>query len=584
MPSISGVQTLQALIGARETSPEPWLILPKDPMRSEDAVRFSFGDICEKARQFALGLLRTRLPLQDRPIILVFDNGERFCVAFLGCLLAGALPSVRSPPWLHPRFAAELQRIVEQSNASLVVVDDGYHDAISDACPQSASCMVIDEIVALGNAPSAWPMVRQPRDLALLQYSSGSTRVPLGVGLSHAAILSNVRSIGAALKVSADDVVVSWLPVAHDMGLIASLIFSVYWGVPFVFLSPLEFVGKPARWLWALSRFRGTISPAPNFAFHLCASPKRVPDAILQGLDLASWRAAICGAETVQLSTVQAFSDRFAPHGFREESFCPAYGLAENSVACTIASPKVEPRADLVDRDLLETKGLATALSAAHGKRACALLSTGAPIDGTQVRIAGEDGRELPVRAVGEIHLRGTSMMSGYWRSPEATAAVMTTDGWLRTGDIGYMSDGELHIVGRCKQMIKRAGRCYDGAEMAEAAGQVPGIRRGCVSVFGIPDAVLGTERIVVLAEVKDHAVDFAPQTQAIVESMSSTFGLRPDEILLLKPGSIPKTSSGKIQSQQCRALYEGGALVSNLMFSFPPAARGGDCRVPSNE
>jgi acyl-CoA synthetase (AMP-forming)/AMP-acid ligase II len=574
--SISDVETLGELITARARSTDPWLILPEDPIVGDRAVRVSFRDICEKAREFGGGLARMGRPLEDRPIILVFDNNERFCIALLGCLLAGTIPSVRSPPWLYPRFAAELQEIVEHSRASVIVTDDVYRDSIFDACRQIAPCLTVAEIVALGSGPSASPMERPRANPALLQFSSGSTRVPLGVGLSDAAILSNIRSIGVVLNASARDVVVSWLPVAHDMGLIGSLLFSFYWGMPFVLLSPLEFVGKPARWLWALSRFRGTISAAPNLAFNLCVSAKRVPDAGLQGLDLASWRAAVCGAETVHLDTVRAFTDRFAPHGFREEAFCPAYGLAENSVACAIQAPKMKPRADIVDRDVLETKSRAIEVGSAD-QRASAFMSMGAPIPGTEVRIVNETGIKLPERDVGEIELRGSSMMIGYWRAPDATAAVMTTDGWLRTGDLGYMFGGELYIVGRFKQMIKRGGRCYDAAEMAETAGRVKGVRRGCVSVIGIPDASLGTERIVVLAEVNENAIDFERGTQEdIIAGISGVFGLCPDEVLLLKPGSVPKTSSGKIQIQHCRALYNDGAFSRDSAFSLPPAAESG--------
>jgi acyl-CoA synthetase (AMP-forming)/AMP-acid ligase II len=560
------------MVAARAQSEDTWLILPRDPISSHEAMRLTFREICDKASEFSNGLLRTGLVEKDRPVILVFDNNEQFCVALLGCILAGAIPCVRSPPWLYPRFAAELKQIIDQSRAGLVVVDDTYDASIPDDCRQAASCLTATEVMANAGASAALPAHQPYGAPALIQYSSGSTRAPRGVALSNAAVLSNIRGIGAVLEPASTDVAVSWLPVSHDMGLIASLLFSFYWGLPLVFLSPLTFVAKPARWLWALSKFGGTMSAAPNFAFSLCASKRRVLDEALRGLDLRSWRAAICGAETVQSETVAAFSDRFAGYGFREESLCPAYGLAENSVACTIDSPRRKPRQDIVDREMLETASMATRVSRTDHRRTSVLMSTGRPIPGTQIRIVGDSGGALAEREIGEIEVKGESTMRGYWMSLDATRASVTADGWIRTGDLGYLCDGELYVCGRRKQIIKRAGRCYDAAEMAEIVGRTPGIRRGCVSVFGVPDPVSGSERVVVLAEVKDNWSAFEPTVSAIIESTCGMFGLRPDQVLLLKSGSLPKTSSGKIQVGQCGMLFSAGVLSRGSLFAFPPS------------
>jgi acyl-CoA synthetase (AMP-forming)/AMP-acid ligase II len=562
--------TFASVIRERAESDKTWLILPSDPLRGNDARCISYRHICEEAERFASGLLALGLHNHNAPVILIFDNDETFCAAFLGCVIAGAIPITRSPPWLYPRFAAELGCIIEQSGACLVVTDDAHGAFISSVCGEATPCVTLGDVMGRTRSTVTRPTrSASPLDTPLLiQYSSGSTRDPLGVALPETAVLHNIQSIGAVLGASANDVFVSWLPVAHDMGLIASVLYSFYWEMSLVFMSPLTFLSKPARWLWAISRFGGTVSAAPNFAFSLCASPKRVPDEMLSGLNLSTWRSAVSGAEAVQLDTVHQFTKRMQPHGLRAEAMCPAYGLAENSVACTIVAPAVQANAELLGRDSLELDGLAVSAKPGSTDRTLAIMSTGRPIPGTEVRIVDESGNEVLDRRIGEIEFRGTSTMMGYWQNPTASSAVRKEGGWIRSGDLGFGIAGELYIVGRSKQIIKRAGRCFDAAEMAQIAGSVVGVRRGCVSVLSVPDAHLGSERLIVLAEASDDSRSFEDTTTQISLAIVEVFGLRPDEVLLLRSGSLPKSSSGKIQLAQCMKLYSGGAPTDGLIFS----------------
>jgi fatty-acyl-CoA synthase len=569
MAKMGSCRTLAEIIEARSTSNETWLLFPDDPGTSDAARRISYRQIACKAAAFATGLVRLGAHRKLSPVVLIFDNSESFFVSFFGCVLAGVIPITRSPPWLHPGFQTEVETIVSQSEAGLMVCDDAYASAVPPACAAKIPCMSTSELFGLGSHGDVLAPLQHSADVPLfIQYSSGSTRKPLGVAVSNSAALANIEAIGKALRVSKDDVVVSWLPVSHDMGLIGASLFSFCWGLPLVLLSPLDFVSKPGRWLWALSRFRGTLSPAPNFAYALCASSKRVPERSLDGLDLSTWRAALNGSEAVLADTLAAFGARFAPYGFCHEAMCPAYGLAENVLACTLTDPAESPRTDTVDRNGLEANCVAAESYPGEGERTLTLVSSGPPVLGTEVRIVDESNKPLGERRVGEVQFRGTSQTMGYWKRPRATDALRTNDGWSRTGDVGYLASGYLYVVGRIKAIVKRAGRQYDAGEMAHIAGQVKGVRQGCVVVFGDSHDQLGTERVIVLGEIQDDAESLPNTAAAIGQAILGIFGFRPDEVHLLERGALPKSSSGKIRREQCLVFYRNGSFAEQSRFS----------------
>jgi 1-acyl-sn-glycerol-3-phosphate acyltransferase len=394
--------------------------------------------------------------------------------------------------------------------------------------------------------------------VALIQYTSGSTGDPKGVVLTHANLLANIRALGRALAVRPEDVCVSWLPLYHDMGLIGAWLGSLYHGIPVVLMSPLAFLARPARWLATLSRHRGTISAAPNFAFDLCV--KRITDGEMAGVDLSAWRLAMNGSEAVTADTIARFTARFAPCGFRADAMTPVYGLAEASVGLTATPPGRGPRVDAVSRETFERDRHAE--PAGPGERSpLRFVSCGIPLPGHEVRVVDAAGRPGPERVEGRIEFRGPSVTSGYHRNVTLTRAVVRA-GWMDSGDLGYIAEGELYVTGRRKDIIIKAGRNLYPQEIEDLVGGVPGVRRGCVAAFGVPDPDTGTERLVVLAETRTHDAEARDRMRAaVIERVVDAIGLPPDTVVIAAPGAVLKTSSGKIRRSATRDGYLAGAL-----------------------
>ena len=438
----------------------------------------------------------------------------------------------------------------------------------------------VDQLSHAGDAPLTAP---RPSDVALIQYTSGSTGDPKGVVLTQANLLANVRAIGDAVDVQPDDVVVSWLPLYHDMGLIGAWFASLYYGRRLVVMPPTRFLAQPTAWLRALHRHRGTLTAAPNFAYEICAS--RLRDEDLAGLDLSAWRLALNGSEPVSPGTIDRFARRFAPFGFRPEVMTPVYGLAENAVALAFTPAGRGPRIDRVERAAFEAQGRAIVASEAS-PGALAFVSSGRPVARHEVRVVDDLGRELPDRRLGQMQFRGPSATSGYFRNEPATRALRDGD-WLNTGDLGYVADGELYVTGRSKDIIIRAGRHVFPYEVEELVGAIPGIRQGGVAVFSSHDERRGTEKLVIVAETRERSDERLADLRAEIDKRSATIlGAAPEEILLVPPRTIPKTSSGKTRRAACRDLYLRGTLghrkslrrqMLNLAFHLgvPLARRG---------
>ena len=409
-------------------------------------------------------------------------------------------------------------------------------------------------------------------DAALIQYTSGSTGEPKGVLLSHANVLANIRAIGQAIAIRPDDVAVSWLPLYHDMGLIGSWLGALYFGIPIAMLSPLAFLSRPARWLRAIQAHGGTISAAPNFAFDLCV--RKIGDDELQGLDLGTWRLAMNGSESVSADTIERFTGRFSAYGFRPEAMCPVYGLAEASVALTMSPPERAPRIDTIARGPFQEHGDAL-LASPEDSSPLRFVSCGFPLPEHEVQIVDGAGRPLGDRRQGRIVFRGPSVTSGYFRNPAATRAALQ-DGWMDSGDLGYRADGELFITGRRKDLIKKAGRNLYPQEVEEIVGAIPGIRKGCVAAFGVPDPAIGTERLVVIAESRETERPARHRlTMAVMDGVVAALGLPPDVVVIAEPRSVLKTSSGKIRRRDPRGLRRRGARAAAVDASpMAPTAR----------
>jgi 1-acyl-sn-glycerol-3-phosphate acyltransferase len=425
------------------------------------------------------------------------------------------------------------------------------------AVPTLAHVTTADELEGLG---ATWGEPRgAASDPAFIQYTSGSTGSPKGVLLTHANLLANMRAIGRGVEARPTDVGVSWLPLYHDMGLIGSWLFCLHQGLPIAIFSPLAFLARPERWLWTIHERRATLSPAPNFAYELCV--RKIPDAALEGLDLSSWRCALNGAEPVSPATLDRFCRRFARYGFRREALMPVYGLAESSVALCVPPVGRGPKLDAVRREAFERDGRAAPAGAADGP-ALTFVSVGKALPEHEVRVVDDAGADLPERTVGRLVFRGPSTTAGYFRKPEATAAITLPGGWLDSGDLAYQAEGELYVTGRRKDLIIKAGRNLVPQEIEEVASSVPGIRKGCVVAFGVSQEATGTESLIVVAETREtRPVEKERLVSAVVEKVAAAVDLPPDVVHLVAPGSVPKTSSGKIRRAATREAYLEGEL-----------------------
>ncbi len=532
-------------------------VIPDD-IDGEEETR-SYGDIVAAAQHFAGRLVSRGVKPGDR-VLVVLPTSFEYVIVFFAVQLVGAIPVPSYPPAMLEKAEIVIDRLVHiasHSGAAWFVTGRKLRLVLGDVALRVDSIRELISIERLGAEGRAGEYEARARgkDAAFIQYTSGSTGHPKGVVLSHRNLVSNVHAIGQALHISRRDVGVSWLPLYHDMGLIGVMLFCVYWQIPMVLMSPMAFLMRPSRWLQAISRHGGTLSPAPNFAFTRCI--KRVTDEEARGLDLSTWRVALNGAEPVNLKTVQAFQKKFGPRGFSGATMLPVYGLAESSLAVTFTPQGERMRYETVDRQALADGEAVISV----GEGAITVVSVGLPVPGTDVAVVDEQGRVLRDRQVGHIVCRGPSVMEGYFQDPEKTAEVLL-DGWLWTGDLGYFVDGWLHITGRAKDLIIIRGRNYYAEDLEVQAEQVTGVRIGSVVAFGVYDEEKAQDVVVVVCETRltDEA-ERSVLADAVMQQVQQASGVNVDEVVTVEPGTIPKTSSGKRQRGLTRVRYLAGEL-----------------------
>lgn len=512
--------------------------------------------------QHVAGVLQREGLTPSQTVAVMLPTSLALLACFFGILLAGGIPVPIYPPLRRSQIEDHLRRqahILANAQAALLISDAQALPAarILRASTPGLRVLAADHLVT---ADARWQAVaRNAHDTALIQYTSGSTGQPKGVVLSHANLLANIRAAGQALRAGSQDTFVSWLPLYHDMGLIGAWLGSLYHGVPLVLMPPQAFLARPSRWLRAISDHRATISAAPNFAYEILAT--RVPDNELGGLDLSTWRAAANGAEPVHAATLDLFCQRFGPRGFDRRAMMPLYGLAECGVGLTFPPLARGPRIDVIDRQALHETRRAVPIVTPESS-AMRVVSCGSPLPGHELRVVDEHGAELPDRHEGRIEFRGPSATAGYFRNAEATKTLLRGD-WLDTGDVGYVADGEVYLTSRAKDLIKRGGHNVHPYDLEEAAGALPGVRRGCVAVFGASDPQSRSERVVVVAETRLAEPDAkAALRERIAQLSVDVLGQPADDIVLAPPHTVLKTSSGKIRRAACRTLYEEGRLV----------------------
>ncbi len=515
----------------------------------------SYETLLADALQMAGALHARGLEPGDR-VALVLPEVGGFIRAFFGISAAGLVPVPLCPPAQAgdvPTFARQSRHILAASHAAAVVTSAGVAPLLDVAdLPCASRVLLIDDL--LGG-----PALTQPHGVglgtpALLQFTSGSTAAPKGVVLTHANLHANTVAIAGAdgLAAGQDDVGVSWLPLYHDMGLIGMLLSAVYSMVDTVIMSPVLFLKRPTAWLEAISTYRGTVSFAPNFAYELCL--RRVKPSQIDALDLSSWRVAGCGAEPIRADTLRAFAARFARAGFRESSFVASYGMAEHSLAVSFGRRGL--RIDAVDADRLVRRSEAS--PRVNGHPAVRLVGCGRAFPGHAIRIVDDAGGALPERHVGSIVVRGPSVMQGYFEDEAATADALR-DGWLWTGDLGYIADGELFVCGRTKDLIIRQGRKYHPPDLESAIADLPGVRPSGVVVFGISRLDESDEVVAVIEARASMATgDVMDQVRRRVRE---TAGLELDRVVVTPPGTIPRTTSGKVRRAETRARFQAGTL-----------------------
>lgn len=527
-----------------------------------EGVTVTCGDLDRRARSVAAALQEAGCG--GERVLLLFPPGAAFFAAFFGCLYAGAVAVPVYPPRPNDRRLERLDAVAGDCDARGVLTVAALRPRVEEWAAGATSPVVLaaDEVTA---GPDDWrPPELRLDTLALLQYTSGSTAAPRGVVVTHAHLLENSACIDAGFRHDADSVIVNWLPTFHDMGLVYGVVQPLYAGVPAVHMSPLAFLQRPARWLRAVSRYRGTHSGGPNFGYDLCL--RKVRPEREEELDLSSWRVAYNGSEPVRADTLERFAAAFAAHGFHAEALCPAYGMAETTLKISSASPGQPVTVLSVDGTALEEDRVAPVPPGTPwGRR---LVGCGPVGDGLEVRIVEpEAAAPCPADRIGEIWVRGASVAAGYFGRPDDTARVFGGElpeeggGWLRTGDLGFVHGGEVYVTGRLKDLIILQGRNHYPQDFERTAEEShPELRRGCCAAFGV-DGLVGEEVVVAVEVARRFRGDAGEVRRAVRQALSRDHDVSLREVVLLTAGSVPKTSSGKIRRGTCRRAYLDGTL-----------------------
>jgi acyl-CoA synthetase (AMP-forming)/AMP-acid ligase II len=521
----------------------------------EEEVRLSWAEVDRRARRTAGSLVERGVRPGDR-VAIVLRTEPAFLDAFFGALHAGAVPVPLYPPVRLGRmdeYLAATARMLRVSGARVVVTSGTVSRILGRAVAEAGAGLdlgVVDAASLLAGPEAG--VRRGAADLALVQFSSGSTVDPKPVSLSHANLVSQVDSLMVLVRPTREDVLVSWLPLYHDMGLIGCLLGAVGYPGPLVLIPPEHFLARPALWLRAIGRHRGTISAAPHFAYAYAAD--RVRDADLAGLSLASWRVALDGAEPVTTGALQRFAARFAPAGLDPGALTPVYGLSEASLAVTFCPTGRPPLSEGLDPERL------AAGEVAPGRRE--VVSVGRPVPGAEVEVRDESGAPLPERRLGRIHVRGPSVMQGYLGDEAATGRAIR-DGWLDTGDLGFHAAGELFVHGRVKDLVIVRGANHAPEEFESALGAIPGLRPGCAVALGyVPPDGEGEELLVLAERVRDVTEGSEALEDAVRAAVLARTGVRVHAVRLLEPGTLPRTSSGKMRRAEAMRRFLAGTLT----------------------
>ena len=525
-------------------------------LRGKLVLALPYADLRAQALELARGLLAAGLAPGER-VGLIADTTGDFVRAFFACQYAGLAPvpmPLPTPLGGRDAYVAQIARMLSAAAAGAVIAPEEFEGWVVEAAAASgvARTLRLKELPTGGDA--ALPQL-SPDQTSYLQFSSGSTRAPTGVVVTHRALMANLVAITRdGLQVTAKDRAVSWLPLYHDMGLIGFLLGPVASQMSLDLLPTASFVRRPLLWLDLIARHGGTVSYSPTFGYDLCA---RRADAATE-FDLSTWRIAGVGGDMVRPGPLEAFAERFAHAGFPPTAFVASYGMAEATLALTMAPLNQGLRADTVDVDRMEQDGVAVAGEAAERRRS--FVRCGPILPGHELQVRSDSGAVLGEGEVGKIFVRGPSLMREYFRQPEATAAVLSADGWLDTGDLGYLADGEIAPTGRSKDLILLNGRNVWPQDLEwTAESGVDGLRSG--DVAAISQGEESEERVVLLVQCRSSDADVRQRiTNDVAALMRARHGLDA-QVRLVGPRALPQTSSGKLSRSKARTLFESGAF-----------------------
>ncbi len=511
----------------------------------------TYADLMRGAEAFAATLRREEIR-EGEVVVLILPHGSDLVFAFFGAILYGAIPSIM--PFLTEklapeRYRADLKALIRITQPTAIVTYPEFAEEVRQAITPESSVRALittdtfESPERLNDLTWLPGLRRGENDIVLLQHSSGTTGLQKGVALSHQAVLNQLGAYSEAIELNEQDVIVSWLPLYHDMGLIAGFIMPVLCGVPLVLMSPFDWVRAPHRLFQAVSRYRGTLSWLPNFAYNFCA--QKVRDAQLNGVDLSSWRAVINCSEPVRWESHRVFYERFKAYGLHYEALQTSYAMAENVFGVTQSRLGEPPRTDVIDREAFMSEHVAR--PAGDGRPSLVMMSSGRPLRNTRVRIVDEKGRDLPERVIGEIAIQSDCMLTGYFNRPDLTQKALR-DGWYLTGDLGYLADGELYVSGRKKDIIIVGGKNVYPQDLEALAGEVPGVHPGRVVAFGIFDESLGTEEVAIVAEVDTpDPIEREQIAEAIRLHVTRNSAITVRYVRVVDAKWLIKTSSGKI-------------------------------------
>jgi fatty-acyl-CoA synthase len=544
----------------------------RDPCRvayylfdTQDALtRLTIADVVARAAG-AADVLRDAGAARGDTVIIALETSPALIAAFVGCILLGAVPVITEPVPANRRaahWAARVRHLAETTGGRHLILDE-------DGPAEAASlCAGIRILAARFPVLSGWSggTTAAPDDLAFIQFTSGTTASAKAIPVSHAALLANISAIGRASGLREGDLMVGWLPLYHDMGLVGVALGPLLHGLPAALLSPLSFISRPERWLWAVHQLRGTMSPAPNFAYQHCLA--RVPDEALTGLDLSSWRLAFNGSEQVQAVTIARWQERMGRYGFRATSMAPVYGLAEAALAVTAPELGSSPVVDRISRTELARTG--RAVPAPAGPDAIEFVACGRPLPAYRVRVADHAGGELADREQGRILVTGPSVIRRYLGGGDSDPSLLR-GGWLNTGDVGYLAYGQLFVTGRQKELLIKAGRNYHPHDIEAAVAGLAGVR-GAIAA-GIPDTAKGTDSIAIAIETPTRDQErLRAMRRSVEDAVLRAAGIRPDTVLFVRPGALPRTTSGKLRRAEAAKMIAAGTLRA-YPVTRPPAS-----------